>query len=1027
MRMNSIRNESANLNRSRSDRAKGHAKRHQRIKKANTPKTGFAAVEQAVEDILKFKASVVVKVPRAGMTTSLDKVCRRKKKRLCILEPTNKIMEQTLPDSENTIRIRANSFCKFNRQLEDEFPVLKNIPLPLPMDCRECPEKNSCEVYKPILINRPERIALTYQKLEALWLSEGNTAYDLLGKLYGMDVLFLDEAHTIIQSTKASLPYLIGLEIPVKYKKLNSLYEEWRELCSNNQDAITEVYNEGLENASSKHLARKIEKKTQKHYESDKRTLKMMKWERIAAALSELVNMVKEHGCTDNMASNIKDMIEILASDEVYINYITTDQGSSGQVMISAGASIRQQILADFISRYQARRNKTVIITSGTSIEPDLPGGFQRIAGAGLVYVLFPDFLRSTQTMTLIPSKWNLTGWNFNDKLARIIEDIKGITKHEGQPVYVIAPNSLKARVIIEKLAEDTAFWEKYSDSLSVDYYRSDSTMGVKRSERICIAVGFAEIPANSCDVGIEGKTEEERWLMSQAKRILDVDAATWQALCRVKDPEGKVESRVYCLGCRLKQVRRVAIWGVGRRLVLKKIGHGKNKGGEWRHPEFEVFVEMPLPLPKIRTEDATITSARSSRRQTADYIAWISDSYVEFIEDKISAYRPGEGFNSRDMKSKNKHFSSINIYRENVTKFRRNRNNEILRSKQRQCDLVQNRLVQPHLSDMMFQHFVSRKDAYGIQKPLGHGYSKVDKDVTKYLLMDHLRGGLTAAVYQIDATDDTVKWVCFDLDNHEGKNPNVRRDAESLIEVLRRNQIGFLLEASGSPDSYHLWVFLFKTKTINAYAFSQQIKRSSGVKCEVWPKQKHVDPSGYGNFVKLPLGINLKNGQRSVFLDPDTFEPLLGLPEYPGRVMLCEVEGNEYRAKPKSKERPISSQRMSSGIQQGKLRPCMDWALANSDLEGAEGNAMRHAIAVEAKLAGFTREETIGLFEHLPDFKRKITEYQVDNAWKNSLHAYNCETLKDKCPTLLANAGCERCYCNHSASNSFEREATTA
>ena len=100
-------------------------------------------------------------------------------------------------------------------------------------------------------------------------------------------------------------------------------------------------------------------------------------------------------------------------------------------------------------------------------------------------------------------------------------------------------------------------------------------------------------------------------------------------------------------MGCRLKQVRRVAIWGVGRRLVLKKIEHGKNNGGEWRHPEFEVFVEMPLPLPKIRTEDATITSARSSRRQTADYIVWVSDSCVEFIEDKISAYKPAEVFNS--------------------------------------------------------------------------------------------------------------------------------------------------------------------------------------------------------------------------------------------------------------------------------------------------------------------------------------------------------------------------------------------
>lgn len=107
---------------------------------------------------------------------------------------------------------------------------------------------------------------------------------------------------------------------------------------------------------------------------------------------------------------------------------------------------------------------------------------------------------------------------------------------------------------------------------------------------------------------------------------------------------------------------------------------------------------------------------------------------------------------------------------------------------------------------------------------------------------------------------------------------------------------------------------------------------------------------------------------------------------------MLCEVEGDEYRPGPK--KTPAGGHKDNSNVpqvQHGKLRPCMEWALENSDLTGGEGNAMRHAIVVEAKFAGFSREDTIRLFEHLPDFSRKITDKQVDNAWKNDQHTYNC------------------------------------
>jgi DNA primase large subunit len=172
------------------------------------------------------------------------------------------------------------------------------------------------------------------------------------------------------------------------------------------------------------------------------------------------------------------------------------------------------------------------------------------------------------------------------------------------------------------------------------------------------------------------------------------------------------------------------------------------------------------------------------------------------------------------------------------------------------------------------------------------------------------------------------------------------------------------------------------------------------------------VGKEKYGNLVKLPLGINLKTGVRSTFIDPDSSS---SLPPFPGRLVLCEVSGNEYVPEPKSKSK---SKKSKAARKSGKrlpvekqLTPCMVWSLANSPLEGGEDNSMRHAIAAEAKFAGFTEPEIIALFEHLPDFKRDKTEKYVRNVMKVQNAPYSCQTLKEKCPNLTGNVDCGSCY----------------
>jgi hypothetical protein len=158
--------------------------------------------------------------------------------------------------------------------------------------------------------------------------------------------------------------------------------------------------------------------------------------------------------------------------------------------------------------------------------------------------------------LTLIPDRWRLGSTNFAKKLPVILETIKAIADREKQPIYLLAPSGSKAVWIKEEIAKLGL------KNICVDYYRSDLSLGVERAERVCITVGMAETPANAFDALAHGKDSDERWLDSRKLRRQGVDAATWQAVNRVRDPDGKVESRVYFIGCRLDRILLAANLG---------------------------------------------------------------------------------------------------------------------------------------------------------------------------------------------------------------------------------------------------------------------------------------------------------------------------------------------------------------------------------------------------------------------------------------------------------------------------------
>lgn len=145
-------------------------------------------------------------------------------------------------------------------------------------------------------------------------------------------------------------------------------------------------------------------------------------------------------------------------------------------------------------------------------------------------------------------------------------------------------------------------------------------------------------------------------------------------------------------------------------------------------------------------------------------------------------------------------------------------------------------------------------------------------RPLTDSSLIEHLKGQRTIGIYQIKQEENTVRWLCFDIDadtqEGEASIPTVTKTiAYRLYRLIGQS---YLVEWSGNKG-YHVWVFFSdalsagKVMAFGHFILSQ-VEIPEGVHVEVFPKQPTV--RAYGNLVKLPLGIHRKTGNRCLFVN---------------------------------------------------------------------------------------------------------------------------------------------------------------
>lgn len=176
-------------------------------------------------------------------------------------------------------------------------------------------------------------------------------------------------------------------------------------------------------------------------------------------------------------------------------------------------------------------------------------------------------------------------------------------------------------------------------------------------------------------------------------------------------------------------------------------------------------------------------------------------------------------------------------------------------------------------VEELLLTRFAGRVDDYARQLDNGR-YMRASEPLTPEVMLRHVRGEITAAVYQLRVCADGTplsRTALLDFDTGDGLAQAVviwkywqRRGIPSLIEMSREGRA-------------HLWLFFrdpLPTPLVRRALSGTLV--DADIDCEgveIFPKSDYLSPEQFGNTTRLPLGLHRKCSppHRFGFYDPTT------------------------------------------------------------------------------------------------------------------------------------------------------------
>ena len=174
----------------------------------------------------------------------------------------------------------------------------------------------------------------------------------------------------------------------------------------------------------------------------------------------------------------------------------------------------------------------------------------------------------------------------------------------------------------------------------------------------------------------------------------------------------------------------------------------------------------------------------------------------------------------------------------------------------------------------------------------------QVPEPLTEDVVRRHAAGDIIVGTY-VQRPNSTAKYVVFDIDiskkillQHDYGSPefaaykqNAAEYTAQLCRVLRRMGMTGYAEDSGFRG-YHVWVFFdswIPVRYINQFTDCVQKELgecSDGITVELFPNNARVRAGKPGQKIRLPLGVHIRTGNRSYFVD-EAFHPVTDYKDY--------------------------------------------------------------------------------------------------------------------------------------------------
>ncbi len=503
-----------------------------------TSTSTFEKQDSLALQVLQLKGIVpVLKVTRAGATTSLIKQAVNLRKSVVIVEPTHRIGDYTVSeavkcsnnkDAKVLQLLKNTEVCK---KLIDECNRNKRLQkmkwLLRPQDCEKCDFYNdlACELQKILNCNKFDVLLLTYQKLKALTLSKefSKSSQGILQKLSSAGLVIFNE----YTSGLLGLAPTVELSDSRHESLLEVIlagYDEWWE-------KIQTVAFEALQFGKKLGAGR-----------CDKfcNPLSAEDLDKINANFTAMWNKIKRLTAKGIDTEFLQELLQLASCKELLIH-----KDRKQRITMKPIEPLEKEL--SFINGFAdefAKQGKLSILVDAHLPEFDLQKHFNNKVEP----FLWGDPNNTNNSMVYFCDTKKISEEDiYHEKtrayLQQSINEICSFHKGVGR-VLVVCLN--------KAVAEEVEQWRKQEliPEVNVTWYRSTITRGVQADGYVQIMIGAPYIPVASYYYKVADTPGTDTAIaMNRAFRLSNMHAEFVNASSRVKDPTGVYQSYIYCLG----------------------------------------------------------------------------------------------------------------------------------------------------------------------------------------------------------------------------------------------------------------------------------------------------------------------------------------------------------------------------------------------------------------------------------------------------------------------------------------------